>query len=234
MRRIMLAVLVGAATAIATAACDTNTAPPGPDSGKTTSRTTEPTPPSTTRSASALPSAPPTSATVGEARTDEDTCSDSRGWGTGGKEAAPYTVDALYLVRAGQHDCFDRVVLDINGPTEVGYVVGYVPVVTADGSGQPIPVAGGAALQVVVRAPAQGFDDSGHQPGKVLAGTGDAFYTSGQLADWQSLREIRFAGFFEGQCTLAVGVSEKLPFRVFTQLDRTDQVRRLVIDIAHA
>lgn len=229
MRKIMLAVLVGAATTIATAGCDTNTAPPGPDPGPTTTRTTEATPPSTAGSGSARPSA-----TVEEARTDDDTCAASSGWGTGGKEAAPYTTAALYLVRAGRHDCFDRVVLDINGPAEVGYVVRYVPVVTADGSGKPIPVAGEAALQVVVRAPAQGFDDSGHQPGRVLAETGDAFYTAGQLADWQSLREIRFAGSFEGQCTVAVGVSEKLPFRVFTQLDRTDQVRKLVIDIAHA
>ncbi|WP_291412660.1 hypothetical protein [Actinophytocola sp.] len=233
MRRIMLALLVGAATAIATAACDSNTASPG--SNTTTTRTTETVmAPSTARPVSTLPAPPPTSATVDGARTNDHTCSESREWGTGGKDTAPYSIAALYLVRAGQHDCFDRVVLDINGPAEVGYVVGYVPVVTADGSGKPIPVAGKAALQVVVRAPAQGFDDTGHQPGKVLADTGDRFYTSGRLARWRSLREVRFAGFFEGQCTLAVGVSEKLPFRVFTQLDETDKVRRLVIDIAHA
>lgn len=140
--------------------------------------------------------------------------------------------DALYLVRAGRHACFDRVVLDVNGPAGVGYLVRYVPVVTTDGSGAPVPVAGGAALEVVVRAPAQGFDNGGHQPGRTLAST-DYFYTPGQLAGWRSLRAVRFAGFFEGQCTLAVGVREKLPFRVFTTLDANSQIRRLVIDIAH-
>ena len=103
--------------------------------------------------------------------------------------------------------------------------------VTADASGQPLPVAGAAALQVVVRAPAQGYDDSGHQPGRFLAQTGDYFYPESQLAGWLSLRAVRFAGFFEGQCTIAVGVTEALPFRVSTQLEGA--VRHVVLDVAH-
>jgi hypothetical protein len=143
------------------------------------------------------------------------------------------TPDALYLVRAGRHDCYDRVVLDINGPAEVGYLVHYVPVVTMDGSGAQVPVAGGAALEVIVRAPIQGYDSGGHQPGRVLAKPGDHFYAPAQLSGWRSLRAVRFAGSFEGQSTIGVGVREKLPFRVFTQLDANSGIRRLVVDVAH-
>jgi len=160
-------------------------------------------------------------------------CAETQEWATKDMRAEPVSTDALYHVRAGRHDCYDRLVLDINGPAEVGYLVGYVPEVTTDGAGKPVPVDGDAALQVVVRAPAQGYDSGGHQPGRQLGEIGDYFYSPEQLTGWSSLRAVRFAGSFEGQSTLAVGVREKLPFRAFTQLDETDQVRKLVIDIAH-
>jgi hypothetical protein len=143
------------------------------------------------------------------------------------------STDELYRVRAGRHDCYDRLVLDVNGPAEVGFLVGYVPEVTTDGAGKPIPVDGDAALQVIVRAPAQGYGGGGHQPGRKLGEIGDYLCSPEQLTGWSSLRAVRFAGSFEGQSTLAVGVREKLPFRAFTQLDETDQVRKLVVDIAH-
>jgi len=175
------------------------------------------------------PTATPTAPTV----SPPPGCVGTSGWGTGTKTADGSSRDALYLVRAGRHDCYDRVVFDINGPAAAGFTVRYVPVVTSDPKGDPLPVAGNAVLQVVVRAPELGADDSGHQPGQVLAKTGDYFYTAAQLANWGSLRAVRFAGFFEGQCTFAVGVRAKLPFRVFTQLDPQDQVRRVVVDVAH-
>jgi len=161
------------------------------------------------------------------------TCPSAAGWGSGPKEAAGSTTDALYLVRAGRHDCYDRVVFSINGSGSAGFSVRYVPLVTADPSDKPLPVPGDAVLQVVVRAPEQGFDDSGHQPGKVLAQTGDYLYAPAQLGGWATLRAVRFAGFFEGQCTFAVGVRARLPFRVLTQLDTVNQIRQVVLDIAH-
>jgi len=160
-------------------------------------------------------------------------CLETRGWDTAAKEAAPYSTDALYLVRAGQHECFDRVVFDVNGSAAVGYSVRYVPVVSEDGSGHPMPVPGSAALEVVVHAPEQGYDDSGHQPGVVLARSGDYFYTESQLAGWRSLRQVRYAGSFEGQTTIAVGVRTRVPFRVFTLLNARDQIMRVVLDVAH-
>ena len=175
----------------------------------------------------------PTTGSAANGATSDAGCEESGTWDTAEESAEPSTADPLYLVRVGQHDCFDRVVMDVNGQADVGYLVKYVPVVSADGSGKPFPVAGKAALQVVVHAPAQGSDDTGHQPGKILANAGDRLYPASRLADWQSLREVRFAGSFEGYSTVAIGVRDKLPFRVSTELDKTDEVRHLVIDIAH-
>jgi hypothetical protein len=53
-----------------------------------------------------------------------------------------------------------------------------------------------------------------------------------QLAGWSSLREVRYAGSFEGQTTIAVGVRARFPFRAFTVLDRGGNYRSLVLDIA--
>ena len=173
---------------------------------------------------------PPSAASPGE---QPPACPSTAGWDTGPKDAAGSTTDALYLVRAGRHDCYDRVVFSINGSGGAGFSVRYVPLVTADPSDKPLPVPGDAVLQVVVRAPEQGADYSGHQPGKVLAQTGDYLYAPEQLGGWATLRAVRFAGFFEGQCTFAVGVRAQLPFRAFTQLDTVNQLRQVVLDIAH-
>ncbi|MGW4394076.1 AMIN-like domain-containing (lipo)protein [Amycolatopsis nivea] len=207
-------------------------APPAPSVSPTT---TSPLPASTTPVSPPPPTTAPPSSTA-PPRTDAPPASPScpsAGWGTGAKEAAGSSTDALYLVRVGKHDCYDRVVFTINGTTTAGYSVRYVPLVTADPSGRPLPVPGGAVLQVVIRAPEQGADTSGHQPGRVLAATGDYLYPSAQLASWPSLRAVRFAGFFEGQCTFAVGTRAKLPFRVLSLPDPVNHVERIVLDLAH-
>ena len=220
MRTITTRVLTAAAV-LSVAACTTGTEPSG-SNAVTTTRTAEP-----TARGAPTPSGTP-------ARDDSTTaCAETAAWDTADETAEPYATDALYLVRVGRHDCYDRVVLDVNGPADVGYSVRYVPVVTADGSGEPMPVAGNAALAVVVHVPPLGFDDGGHQPGRTLAETGDHLYSPDQLTGWRSLRAVRYVGFFEGQTTLAIGVRETLPFRVSSQLGRTDDIRRIVIDLAH-
>lgn len=214
MRTLMIAVMIG----LGAAACSGSPEPAAP--------------PGTTTSAPRAVGTPSTVHTDGPSESSGlAECMETRAWDTAAKEAAPYSTDALYLVRAGQHECFDRVVFDVNGSAAVGYSVRYVPVVTEDGSGKPMPVPGAAALEVVVHAPEQGYDDSGHQPGVVLARSGDYFYSESQLAGWRSLRAVRFAGFFEGQCTIAVGVAETLPFTVSTSLDGA--TRHVVVDVAH-
>ena len=221
MRRFLIGV-AAVAVAMLAAACDAS----GPSAASGSSAA-----PTTT-----APSASDSPTTTGPTTTGaqpDDRCDEDGTWGTAEKSAEPSTADAFYLVRVGKHDCFDRIVMDVNGPADVGYLIKYVPVVSADGSGNPFPVAGKAALQVVLHAPAQGSDEAGHQPGKILGTAGDRLYPASRFSGWRSLREIRFAGSFEGYSTVAVGVRAKLPFRVFTQLDETDQVRRLIIDISH-
>jgi len=160
-------------------------------------------------------------------------CANTEGWGTGTRQHAPYSSAPLYHVRAGRHACYDRVVFDVNGSAAAGYAARYVDVVHADGSGTPVPVAGTAALEVVIHAPAQGMDDQGHQPWRVLARPGQDFYTPVQLTGWRTLRQVRYAGSFEGQTTIAVGTRDRVPFRVFTVPDTRNQLTHVVVDLAH-
>ncbi|WP_439381035.1 AMIN-like domain-containing (lipo)protein [Amycolatopsis lexingtonensis] len=179
---------------------------------------------------SALPAPAPTAPAKPASSSTAPVCAETSGWRADPRLSDTMSREALHLVRAGRHACFDRVVFDVNGPAETGYAVQYVPVVASDPKGDPLPVPGGAALEIVVRAPALGSDDTGHQPGRVLAAVGDTLVTT---PDWPSLRAVRFAGSFEGQSTFAAGVRAKLPFRVFTQTAPQDRVRRVVVDIAH-
>jgi hypothetical protein len=141
------------------------------------------------------------------------------------------TTAPLYLVRVGQHSCYDRVVFDINGPAPAGYAVKYVPQVLSDPKGRPVPVPGGAVLQVVVRAPIWGTDTQGHQPWRKPPAVGDDLVSPAQLAGWNALRAVKFAGSFEGQTTLAVGVRARLPFRVLVTQDAS--YRHIVLDIGY-
>ncbi|MBY3554762.1 hypothetical protein HGI15_15395 [Modestobacter lapidis] len=132
-------------------------------------------------------------------------------------------------VRAGRHDCYDRLVIDLGGQDSSfgSYDVRYVPQVIADGSGAVVPVRGGAALQIIVGAPA--YDEHGAtyapaDPREVV-----------DVRGFTTFRQVAWAGSFEGQTTLGVGVRARLPFRVFTLPGTpfSDQGPRLVIDVAH-
>lgn len=173
-------------------------------------------------------SGPTTGPATGTAPGPSPACAVTGGWNTAADEQDGQSTDQLIRVRAGRHDCFDRVVFEIDGSAPAGFLVNYVPTVLADGSGEPVPVAGGAALQVIVRASIKGYPE-----GEMLANVGDRFYSAGQLTGWRTLREVRFAGFFEGQSTTAIGVRAKLPFRAFTTVDAANKARKVVVDIAH-
>jgi hypothetical protein len=179
-------------------------------------------------------SGPPSAATTAPAAAEPSKSGSAcatQAWGTGAKDGSPVLSAApLYLVRVGEHSCYDRVVFDVNGPEAVGYTARYVPVVQAEGSGEPVPVAGGAALEVVVRAPMLGTDSQGHQPGRIPA-VGEDLVARSRVASWTSLRQVAYAGSFEGQTTTAIGVRARLPFRVFVTGDRG--YRHIVVDIAH-
>ena len=168
------------------------------------------------------------SATPDSAGSRVPVCAEIATWGTSLQESAPYTGAELYGVRAGRHDCYDRVVFDINAADTVGYHVRYVDSVHADGSGEPVPVAGDAALEVIVHAPDFGSASSGHQPWRDLWKVGQTLLDP---RGWQALDAMKFAGSFEGQTTFAVGVEARAPFRVHTLPDNA--VTHVVLDIAH-
>ena len=126
-------------------------------------------------------------------------------------------------VRTGQHYCFDRLVIDLNGPV-AGYTVRYVPQVTQDGSGFPVPLRGQAFLQVTANAPAYVNGNATYNPAdpKELS----------NVSGYQTFRQVAWAGSFEGYSSLGLGVRARLPFRVFT-LEGPAAGSRLVIDVAH-
>ena len=150
-------------------------------------------------------------------------------WGSHAKAQDRADTESLTDVRAGRHACFDRLVIDVGGQdaTFGSYDVRYVREIRAEGSGDLVPVRGGAVLQVVVRAPA--YNELG------------ATYVPRNRADvvdvtgFSTFRQIAWAGSHEGQTTLALGVRGRLPVRVFSLAGtpNSDHTPRLVIDVAH-
>jgi hypothetical protein len=124
-------------------------------------------------------------------------------------------------VRAGQHACYDRLVLDITGSTRVAsYRVEYVTNVRSDGSGAVVPLRGGAFLQISV-----GVNNVVSPP----RSTGDVVNVSG----FRTFKQVAAAGGFEGYTGEGLGVRARLPFRVLTLAGPGNTVR-LAIDVAHA
>ncbi len=145
-------------------------------------------------------------------------------WGSIQKSSSGSASGSITGVRTGRHSCFDRFVVDLNGK-RTGYHVAYVDSLAADGSGEIVPVDGGAILQIIARSPA--YDDSG-------SATVDAAAVSAtSVAGYRTFRDVEWAGSFEGQTTFGLGVRARLPFRVFT-LDGPGTGSRLVIDVAHS
>ncbi len=158
---------------------------------------------------------------VPAAAVPEATCAVT--WGSQAKSAGPSTspFSELVNVRTGRHACFDRLVVDLDGPAS-GYLVRYVNVYRADGSGQAIPLPGGAKIEIIVRAPAIDMNGDPTYPGVVgqrLPGV--------TVAGYDTFRSTRYGGAFEGQTSLGLGVRARLPFRVMKIGNR------VVIDVAH-
>jgi hypothetical protein len=121
-------------------------------------------------------------------------------------------------VRAGQHACFDRLVVDIGAGRRPGYRVQYVHKLHAQGSGKVISLPGHAVLDITLTANASAkFPGPGHS---VVSVTG-----------FSALRKVVSAGSFEGFTEFGAGVRAKLPFRV-EWLAGPGKHSRLVIDIA--
>ena len=153
-----------------------------------------------------------------------DTCATR--WGSGVASVPTGSAAPVVSAGAGGHDCFDRVVFDIVGPA-AGYHVEYVREVLQDGSGDEVPVPGGARLQVVLHHPA--YDEEGNQTLVPAVRAGDEVT---DVRGYSALRSVVYGGSFEGDTTFGVGVRDRLPYRVFT-LDGPGAASRIVVDVAH-
>ena len=148
-------------------------------------------------------------------------------WGSLVKQQSSYSSKQITNVRSGRHQCFDRLVIDINGDGRgaPGYIVGYVKAVKKDGSGVRVPLRGGASLRIIVKAPAH--DDGG----RVTYRPSD----DRELVDvvgYRTFRQVAWAGTFEGQTTIGLGVRARLPMRTFV-LSGPAGGHRVVVDVAH-
>lgn len=143
-------------------------------------------------------------------------------WGSLAKTSGPaYSQDPLTNIRTGEHTCYDRMVLDFDGSAS-GYDVRYVDNVYLQGSGDLLPLNGDAKLQIIAKAPAH---DTNYNP--TYPGTVGNSLPGVDLTGYQTFRDAKFGGTFEGQTQVGLGVRARLPFRVL-QLDN-----RVVVDVAH-
>lgn len=137
-------------------------------------------------------------------------------WGTA-KEASvqPTILSELYAVQVSTPDaCSEQIDFVINGvqSNPAGYSVDWTSSLSQDPSDKPISVGSGALLLVVIHAPAQGYGNSGHQPGKVLASPGARMNVSPSKV----VREVWFAGSFENQSNFGVVLDRGRPHHTST------------------
>ncbi|MGW1376265.1 AMIN-like domain-containing (lipo)protein [Streptomyces sp. NPDC002446] len=145
-------------------------------------------------------------------------------WGSGDKSATDGNGAPLKNIKTSRSTCYDRMVFDISGANgKAGYHVGYVDAFHQDGSGERIPVRGGAILEIYVSAPS--YDPStGKQS---YAGTAGKPLPGVNLTGYKTFKDTRFGASFEGQTQVGLGVRAKLPFRVQQTGDQ------LIVDVAH-
>jgi hypothetical protein len=129
----------------------------------------------------------------------------------------------LDRIAVGRHEGYDRVVFQFRNGVP-GYRVGYVqPPLKEDGSGNPVSVQGNAVV-VVRMEPASGFD----------LNTGEGVLTykgpkriDGAGAGASVVHELVRTGDFEAVLSWAIGLSDKVDFRVRTATSPS----RLIVDL---
>ena len=128
----------------------------------------------------------------------------------------------LDRIAVGRHEGYDRVVFEFRNGLP-GYRIQYVqPPLKEDGSGNPVSVQG-SAIVLVRMEPASGFD----------LNTGEGVMTykgpkriDGAGAGASVVQELVRTGDFEAVLSWAVGLSDKVDFRVLTATSPS----RLIVD----
>jgi hypothetical protein len=173
---------------------------------------------STPSGANSLPSPTPTTTT------ETGGIDPLEGAGTTPVESAANGSETALLDRiaVGRHEGYDRVVFEFKNDLP-GYRVEYVePPLKEDGSGKPVSVQGNAIV-VVRMEPASGFD----------LNTGEGVMTykgprrfDGAAAGTSVVQELVRTGDFEAVLSWAIGLSDKVDFRVRTATSPL----RLIVD----
>lgn len=178
----------------------------------------------------ALGTAPVAAMTSASATTSTTTTTAtcSTAWGSLAKARTSTSTKQIVNVRSGRHTCFDRLVVDINdaGLGTPGFDVRYVTRVAQEGSGAAVPLRGGAKLRVIVRAPAYDANGATYE----AANWNQLVNVSG----YRTFRQVAWAGTFEGQTTIGIGVRARLPMRAFVVSGADGTGHRLIVDVAHS
>ena len=206
-----------AVAALLLAACGTDTSPtsasdattsPSPETSETSPGTPSASPsdsPSESPSASAespSPAPAPDGPPFPES-TDPQTAEPSGEWDL-----------QLVDVRVGEHDGFDRVVLELSGTATPGWGVAWSDEAVAEGSGDVVPLEGDHVLTISASGTAM------PEPG--------SFEVPARLGPAGAVAEVQVNGWFEGYTQVFAGVEgDERPFRIFTLTDPP----RLVVDI---
>jgi hypothetical protein len=163
-------------------------------------------------------------ATTTTSTTDPSGIDTLEGAATTPVEAAATGSDTALLERiaVGRHEGYDRVVFQFQNGLP-GYKVQYVqPPLKEDGSGNPVSVKGNAVV-VVRMEPASGFDLNTGEGVLVYKG---AKRIDGSSAGTSVVQELVRTGDFEAVLSWAIGLSDKVDFRVTTATSPD----RLIVD----
>lgn len=141
-------------------------------------------------------------------------------WGSLPKAVLQGTQAPITDARTGRHECWDRLVIDLNGTPPSGYDVRYVDEFRPLATNQVTPVPGGAILQVRAFASAS----TSWTVGQHIV-TPSQFSSGG----YRTFRGLVYGGSDGLNTEFGLGVRARLPFRVFTLTNPS----RVVIDVGH-
>ncbi len=175
-----------------------------------------------TASSSPAPSTVPSVAeTVPPVPVDESAPASLPPTSTKDSEQAPTgseTALGITDLRVGRHEGYDRVVIDLAGRGQVGWLVRWIDDPRTQGEGAEVPLEGSGSLDVIVRGLGYPMDTGVEEYDGPRRRT-----TPGTSA----VRELVYDPVFEGQAQVLLGVDKERPFRVF----RLSAPERLVIDV---